>query len=337
MSNQGLFITDPETGEERFVYYSELEDEVVQTFIKPIGGFIFPAGLFVMKKLPPAPFYLKDWLPKRGKALLYAPAKSGKSYLCLQLARCIGAGEPFLGIPTTQGKVLYIQFELGEEILQHRMREETKKDYENVYVGTTFSMKLDMTSGQKMLWRALEAVEPSVLILDPKYKMIIGDENESTDMKKVTDFLDTVIEGFAESECSVLIIDHTGKDITKRGRGSTVFEDWVDSYIQMTRKSKKGEPLRVEIEPIFLRHASLPPEPIKAELGTDFEFFVMGDKVGVKEQVEATSKELGEFCPKDLFDAKIGANTSVFKAIGELVEEGKIKKEGKGKYVWIKN
>jgi len=332
MSNPGMWITDPDTGEDRFIFYQDLEAEVVQSFIKPIGGFIFPANLFCLSTLPDVPFYLKDWLPKRGKSLLYAPPKSGKSYLCLQIARCIGSAEPFLGISTTRGSVLYVQFELGEEILQARLRQ-TRKDYENVYVGTTFSMKLDSPQGQAQLWRALEATEPSVLILDPLYKAILGDENESTDIRRILDFLDLVIEGF---NCSILIIHHSGKDLSKRGRGSSVFEDWVDSYLQMQRTSKSGEPLRVKIKPIFLRHAQLPTEPIAAELGDDFEFFTIGAASSVKQQVADYMKKVKEeaISPAELFSAQIGSNTSVYKALKELVNEKKIVKETWGKYRW---
>lgn len=331
MSNQGLWIVDPSSGEEQFVLYQDLEEEVVQSFIKPIGGFVFPAGLFTRASLPEVPFYVKDWLPKRGKSLLYAPPKSGKSYLCLQLANCIGSEEPFLGLSTKRGTVLYVQFELGEEILQERLKQ-TGKDYDNVFVGTTFSMKLDTPSGQKQLWSALEATEPQVLILDPWYKAILGDENESTDAIKVLDFLDSVIEGF---NCSVFIIHHAGKDISKRGRGSSVLEDWVDSYLQMQRISKAGEALKVKIKPIFLRHAQLPPDSIEATLGEDFQFHLSASAPTVKQQVaDFCSKTKDWLSPKDLFDQKIGSNTSVYDSLKELVSERKVEKEGRGKYRW---
>lgn len=332
MGRQGLWIVEPTTGEDRFIYYDELEDDTIQSFLTPIGGFIFQADLFTRKKLPDVPFYVKDWLPKRGKSMLYAPAKSGKSYICLQLARCVGSGEPFLGIPTKQGSVLYIQFELGEEILQGRLKQ-TGKDYESVFVGTTFSMKLDTKGGQGQLWRAMEAVEPNVLILDPKRKMIMGDENESSEMNPICDFLDSVIEGF---NCSILVVDHAGKDLSKRGRGSSIWEDWVDSYLQMQRTSLPKDRLKVKIKPIFLRHAQLPPEPIEAELGDDFEFHMIKGVLTVKQQVfefvKAHPEE--EITPAQMFAQKIGSNTSVYSALGELAEEGKISKVGRGRYKW---
>lgn len=324
-----IWLIDPDTGEDIPVHYSELEDEQrAQLFQRPLGGFCFPADLFMAKSLPDVPFYVKDWLPKRGKSLLYAPAKAGKSTLCLQLARCVGAGDPFLGFPTTQGKVLYIQFELGEEILQKRLRL-TGKEYPNVFVGTTFSMKLDGAAGQGVLKTAMDAVEPHVLIIDPWYKAILGDENESADAMKVLDFLDSLIEAY---NCSIFIIHHSGKDLSKRGRGSSVLEDWVDSYLQMKRISPPGEDLRVKIQPIFLRHAALPPEPIEAVM-RNFEFEVVGGQPTVKEQIETFIRAAVDLVePKDIFALGIGSNTSVYSALKELVAEGKIKQEGRGKY-----
>jgi RecA-family ATPase len=318
--SQEIWLIDPISGEEICVPYSELEYDVKQQlFAKPLGGFIFPAGVFVKKPLPQAPFYVKDWLPKRGKALLYAPAKSGKSTICLQIANCIGSGEPFFGQATTKGKVLYIQLELGEEVLQKRMMQ-TGQEYENVWVGTTFTMKLDtpplrgpngteLRGGQKLLVDAMEAVQPNVLIIDPWYKAITGDENESHDVMPILDFLDSVIEGF---NCSILLIHHAGKDISKRGRGSSVLEDWVDSYLQLKKISKDPEQLKVQLKPIFLRHAASE-EPIEAVLTDKLEFEVLGAEKTVKQQVAEFVLAKG-------------------KALKQLAEEGVIKKAEYGHY-----
>lgn len=319
---------DSNTGEDIPIFYDELERETKKSSIKPVGGFIFPASSFMLLDLPAVPFYVKDLLPKRGKSMLYAPPKAGKSWLALQLARCVGAGEPFLGLSTTQGKVLYIQFELGEEILQSRLTS-TGDEYEGVWVGTAFTMKLDTKVGQDRLWKAMEAVEPDVLILDPWYKMLTGDENEASDALEIIDYLDSVIEGF---DCSIFILHHSGKDSSKRGRGTSVLEDWVDSYIQMTVSSKAGEKLRVRIRPIFLRHAPLWNEPILAELQDDFEFIGVGEALTVKQQVEKFILDRGEVEVRQIFDKGIGSNTSIYNALKELVDEGKINKKGWGRY-----
>jgi len=308
MSEAGIWAIDPSSKEKIFIKYSELETDVKKKLLKPIGGFVFPAGAFIALPLPEVPFYIKDLLPMRGKIEIFAPPKTGKSFLCLQIARCIAAGEPLLGLQTKQGRVLYVQFELGEEVLQNRMLS-TGKEYDDVYVGTAFDMKLDSEAGRKKLLRAVDAVEPKVLILDPFYKAISGDENEAIDVLDILDFLDSdIIEAYG---CSVIIIHHSGKDESKRGRGSSVLEDWVDSYISMKRTTRDNEDLKIKLKPVFLRHAPLWDEGITADF-RNYEFVQVAADLSVKLQVENYVKKNGvsrDVTVKEIFAVGIGSNT----------------------------
>ena len=47
------------------------------------------------------------------KLLMYGGPKAFKSLLAQQLAFCISTNQDWLGIPVTQGKVLYIQAEIS--------------------------------------------------------------------------------------------------------------------------------------------------------------------------------------------------------------------------------
>lgn len=326
---EGIWIVDEVTGEPEFLPYSEMEESAVQTLIKPIGGFCWRAGEFLQLRLPPVPFYIQDWLPKQGKAMIYAPAKSGKSFLCMNIARCIGMGEPVLGMATNQGKVLYIQSELGAKVLQDRIKM-TGQEYENVFIGTTFALKLDQTGGKNLLRNALEDVKPDVLILDPLYKLVSGDENESKDMRTIADFLDEVIEVYG---CSILIIHHPGKDIKKGGRGSSVIEDWVDSAIEMRKTSKNGENLKVKLTPKLLRHASTPPEAIEAEL-IEFEFENCSDtNPTVRQQVEVILNNCSVPVPvKELMNNVNASNTAIYGALKRLMKDGKATQPARGFY-----
>lgn len=327
VDTQGLWIRD-EKGQESYVLYSELDDETRQQLIHPVGGFIFSAADFLAMDLPQVPFYIKEWLPKMGKMIIFAPAKSGKSYLCYQIARAIGSGLDVLGLPTMKGKVLYVQFELGEEVLRERLLE-TRKSYENVWIGTSFALKLDTPEGQEQLRRAVEAVSPDVLILDPLYKAMVGDENESHDVMDALNYLDFLIQTY---QCSIILIHHSGKELSKRGRGSSVLEDWVDSYIQMTKVSKDEEVLKIRLKSIFLRHAA-PGEPITA-LFEGFEFVpVEGQNMTIKQGVfNYISTVSHSVTPDELLKLKMGSNGAVYSALKELLEEGKIIRPKTGVY-----
>ncbi len=334
MPQEGIWLPSEVSDEPIFMPYSEMETEARQMLIKPIGGFFYKANEFMELDLPPTPYYIKDWLPKRGRCVIYAPAKAGKSFMVLQVARAIASGTPFLGFPTTKGRVMLIQFELGAEVLQGRMIG-TGKNYADVYVGTTFSLKIDTDDGLRRIKEAATAIDPDVIIFDPLYKMMSGDENETSDMKKVVDNLDQLIEGW---QCSIFLTHHSGKDVSKGGRGSSVLEDWVDSYIEMKRISKQGEALKVTFNPKSLRHAQLPPEIMTAEM-RNYEFQQVTEDETVKGQIKKYIK--GKFedagtgvSRKEILDIGIGSNTSVQEALNELCEEYVIAKEARGEYIW---
>ena len=323
-----FWIIDEE-GNEQLVYYDEIDEELLPTY-KPVGGFCYSAESFLHLKLTPAPFYIKDWLPKQGKAEIFGTAKAGKSYLALQLARCIGAGVSFLNLPVQQGRVLYLQFELGLETLQFRMKS-TGQIYEDVYVGTTFGMKLDTPQGQQQLIVAVEAIKPQVLLCDPFYKLLKGDENEAHDVEIITDFFDSIIEAF---NCAVVVFHHAGKDQHRGGRGSSVLEGWVDSCINIRKTSKENEPLRIKLAPTLLRHAGLPPESIEAVL-KDYEFEVVGAAPTVTDKVAEFLQKLKEPASiQEIIDAGIGSRRSVYDARNVLLRQEKIIESTKGRYQW---
>lgn len=326
---EGIWVED-EAGNQSFIAYDDIDPEILPKLFKPVGGFCYPADGFMRLNLPPVPFYIKDWLPKPGKAIIYAPAKAGKSYLTLQMARCIGSGAPFLEIPTTQGRVLVLQFELGASILQMRLRQ-TGQSYNNVFVGTTFSMKLDTTAGQEQLIKALEGVRPDVVILDPLAKLLTGDENESHDVRPILDFIDQAMEAFG---CSFIIIHHAGKDLGRGGRGTSVLMDYPDSYIEMKKTSKPGENLKIKVTPKLLRHAELPPEPIEAEL-VGFEFERVGKQPSVAMWVRDYAREFKVVTASDLINSGMGSRKSIYDAINKWMKAGDMVQLKRGVYQWI--
>jgi len=325
-----LAIID-EKGEVSLVDYSELDSEFFPDFCKPVGAFSYSMQSFMKLPLAEVPFYIHGWLPKMGKAEIFGSAKAGKSFLAVQLARCIGAGEPFLGIPTSKGRVLYIQFELGPKVLQGRLIA-TGQAYEDVYVGTSFSMMLDRAEGQDALRREIEAVQPEVLILDPLYKAMAGDENESSDMKVVCNFLDTLIEDY---KLSILLLHHTGKDTTRGGRGSSVLEGWVDSYIRMVKVVAEKGVVKAKLKPLLTRHAPPVDEDLMLVLNENFEFVVGEKATPLREKIATFLQEMGEFHWQDVIDAGLCSRKTAYE-LKKVFEEAGLVTAGseRGLYKW---
>lgn len=71
-----------------------------------------PVRMWGFKKPPPLRWLVHRFIPEGFVTVLAADGGTGKSYLALYLAACLALGRPFLDIPITPSKVLYIDFEL---------------------------------------------------------------------------------------------------------------------------------------------------------------------------------------------------------------------------------
>jgi len=68
-----------------------------------------------------------DMLTCGDKSIIGGPSQSGKSFLAIEIARCIAMGEPFLGHPVRQGLVIYQAGE-GARGIKNRFRAYRPKD-----------------------------------------------------------------------------------------------------------------------------------------------------------------------------------------------------------------
>jgi hypothetical protein len=64
-----------------------------------------------VQKLHKMPFLLEGYIRARSITVMIGGSGIGKSPLNYELGLCIATGTPFLGIPTTRGRVLYLDFE----------------------------------------------------------------------------------------------------------------------------------------------------------------------------------------------------------------------------------
>ena len=81
---------------------------------------VFSAAELAEQEFPPRRFLVEGLLPREGLFLLAAPAKTGKSWLVLQLASALVRGESFLELPTEQTRVLYLSLEDHRQRLYER-------------------------------------------------------------------------------------------------------------------------------------------------------------------------------------------------------------------------
>lgn len=200
----------------------------------------------VLKSPPPLkPVVIDGVLRKGHKMLLTGPSKAGKSFLQVQLAIAIAAGRTWLKWPCKKGKVLYCNLEIDPASLAHRFEdtyevlgEEIRKAADdNITLWNLRGSVTPLVKFAPILMRRLKAREFSVIIVDPIYKIMQGDENSAKDITDFGNWLDKIAR---ETGCAVIYCHHHSKGAqgmkrsADRGSGSGVFARDADALIDLT-------------------------------------------------------------------------------------------------------
>ena len=195
--------------------------------------------------------YLIDgFLPRAGRIMLMGPAKEGKSFLAIQIGLAIAKGEEFMGRPTAQGRVLYLQYDTPHKLWLKRMRKLAKagvKLHDNFMVldpsDYEYRNSIDVLNEEhaEYLKNVVDSIQPDVVIIDTLRKLYNGDENNSAIAKQVFDILNTVF-----VDRAVVYIHHShklspppGQKVMARtpprdaARGTSYFADEVDAIYML--------------------------------------------------------------------------------------------------------
>ena len=209
-----------------------------------------------------------DWLvdqqvPFPGTILLQGPPKSGKSFLALDLARCVSLGHPFLGWKTKPSKTLYLQFDTGE--MAWRKRLQNWKDANIDLSGPLFTVHpedikipINITNPLDRSWlkEIVQQADPALTVIDVLREIHNADENDSTEMKIVGDILMSLFQGR-----SLVIVHHSKKlnddftnrvDLSNAARGSSYLTGKVDALWllwqnQLYIQNRTSEPTQVKL------------------------------------------------------------------------------------------
>lgn len=184
-------------------------------------------------------------IPKESITLLFGKGGIGKTWLTLDMARCIGMGTPYLGLSTVKTNVVFIDFENPLAVLNTR----TQKlgETEGVYFwrannGLIGAPKLD--KNDYALYKQLPS--GSILIFDTLRASQDRDENKSNEMGLIMGRLKELRDmGF-----TIILLHHTAKNSEKIAKGSTAIVDLADHILGLTlvRKKRDGQEIVVDDE-----------------------------------------------------------------------------------------
>ena len=198
-------------------------------------------GYVDLYKLFNSPPYEETWiasrlLPKGRMVALVGPAKSGKSLLALQCAAAIASGRPFLGKPTIQSIVLYIDQEnIPSRDVEPRLVKMGYQPGELVdhLIYSSFGKYGDLNTpkGANKLLEEIRKHKIQVVIIDTISRVVTGKENDNDTWNELHKHLERHLK---DEGISLLRLDHTGKDTEKGPRGGSAKLGDVDMTLILT-------------------------------------------------------------------------------------------------------
>lgn len=184
-----------------------------------------------------------DWmiegLLEKGRLVaIYSAPKAGKSLVTLDIAASIALGKPCLGTPADRPRhVLYLDFEMTRDEVADRVRDYGHDDSAGLdehlhYLSLPSLPPLDSPEGGRALAAAAAECGAELVIIDTTSRTIKGGENDS----------DTWHAWYRHSGiplkqlgCTVIRLDHQGKDKDRGQRGSSAKVSDVDLVLRLVR------------------------------------------------------------------------------------------------------
>ena len=192
----------------------------------------------------PVEWLVESIVPKRSFVALYAPPASWKSFISLDLAEAIATGRDWMGyrIPK-KGAVLYICGEghggMGARVKACKIQNKSP-DGANLYI---IRAQLNLRSSPEDFAELLKAINELIAQIDEPLEIIILDtlmrmsgggfnENSSEDMGAFITQAGKLQEIY---DCALMVIHHSGKDVTKGLRGHSSLLGAVDTELEIQR------------------------------------------------------------------------------------------------------
>ncbi|MEZ5231291.1 MAG: AAA family ATPase [Acidimicrobiales bacterium] len=175
-------------------------------------------------------------LPKGRSTAIYAPAKTGKSLLALEIAAAVATGRRIMHQQDGQARsTLYLDYEMTEDDLRDRLISlgyGPEDDLSLLHYALLPSLPpLNTAAGGDELGRLVEALAVEVVIIDTFGRAAEGEENSNDTTRSFYAHSGVMLKRLGVTS---LRLDHAGKDLAKGQRGASAKNDDVDVVWQLT-------------------------------------------------------------------------------------------------------
>lgn len=177
---------------------------------------------YVQLPRPQLSWLVHKVIPRPGLVLFQGPPKMGKTRMAMGLARAVEKGEEWLGQPTQQGKVVYVQLDVSDQVWTEVARDLMEGGVDlpfHVVAPEDAKRPVNILTPEGRLWfTKVAAQDPAMVIIDVLREVHTLDENDSGQMKLVGDAL---IEVFGQT---ALVVLHHAKKPTPNPKTGEVRE-----------------------------------------------------------------------------------------------------------------
>ena len=190
---------------------------------------------------PVKPELIEGILRQGHKMLLVSSSKAGKTFALIELAVAIAEGRRWFGFRCKQGRVLYLNMELDEASFDDRVIKVYKsldlenKNLQNIDIVHLRGQIEKLEKLVPQINRTIKGKDYAAVILDPTYKLGIGDENAADSVTMFCNAIDKI----ANTGASVVYAHHHSKGAQgakasmDRASGSGVFARDADALLDM--------------------------------------------------------------------------------------------------------
>lgn len=199
-------------------------------------------GSLILNPPPLAPEVIHGLLRKGHKFLLSGASKSGKSFALIELAIAFSQGTEWFGFKCEKAKVCYINLEIDRPSAIDRFGIITdalkidRRVIENIKLINLRGKAKPLNELVPELVKDLRDSQIDVIIIDPIYKVITGDENNATEMAQFCNQFDILCD---KLHTTVIYAHHHskgtqgGKNAQDRASGSGVFARDPDAIMDI--------------------------------------------------------------------------------------------------------
>lgn len=198
--------------------YIETETNIITNTIPrgddPEGRFasLFTSGESYMEEVgeEQQTWIVEDLLPETYLVVLGGTSKAGKSCLLTALGVSVARGEPFMGLPTHQGAVLWVAYEESRQERALALRAHGGAP-ENFYI-THQKVHIDSSDGLAALRWWIRKTGAKLLVIDPLYGANTAES--LSDGRKARETLAGLKDLCGAERCSAVVLHHITKNVS---------------------------------------------------------------------------------------------------------------------------